>query len=143
MVQTFKSRKDPLFIAIIVGVISLMMILTVSDIYLNGPTKESGIVFLIDLAISLLLIWIFFKTRYTLSTKELRYFCGPLKGVILIEDIKEIQKNTTKWIGYKPATARKGLVIRYNKYDEVYISPDDNDTFIKELLKLKANIKIT
>jgi hypothetical protein len=120
-----------------------MLILSISDLILSGLKLESLVLLSINLAVSTLLFWIFFGTRYELDKKEIKYFCGPFKGKILIADIKQITKNTTKWVGLKPATARKGLVIKYKKYDEIYISPDDNDTFIKDILKLRANIKIS
>ena len=143
MPKIFKSRKDQLFIWIIIIVVSIMLILSISDIILSGLQLESFILLCINLAVSTLLFWIFFGTKYELDKKEIKYFCGPFKGKILIYDIKEIKKNTTKWVGLKPATARKGLVIKHKKDDEIYISPDSNDAFIKEILKLKANIKIS
>lgn len=143
MHKLFKSRKDPLFGWIIIIVVSIMLILSISDIILSGLQLESFILLCINLAVSTLLFWIFFGTKYELDKKEIKYFCGPFKGKILISDIKEIKKNTTKWVGLKPATARKGLVIKYKKSNEIYISPDTNDAFIKEILKLRANIKIS
>ncbi|OAQ38529.1 hypothetical protein A5893_13985 [Pedobacter psychrophilus] len=143
MPKIFKSRKDQLFIWIIIIVVSMMLTLSISDIILSGLKLESFVLISINLGVSILLFWIFFGTSYELDKKELKYFCGPFKGKILIADIKEITKNTTKWVGYKPATARKGIIIKYKKYDDIYISPDSNVAFIKEILKIKANIKIS
>ena len=42
----------------------------------------------------------------------------------------------------KPATALKGLIIKYNKYDEIYISPKTNESFVAEILKLNPEVKI-
>lgn len=47
------------------------------------------------------------------------------------------------WTGLKPATARNGLIIKYNKFDEIYISPETNDTFVDKILELNGNIVIT
>lgn len=60
-----------------------------------------------------------------------------------INQIKEIIKGNTPWIGLKPATATKGLLIKYNAYDEIYISPEDNDFFIQALEELNDKIKIS
>jgi hypothetical protein len=143
MSKLFKSRKDPFFGWIMIVIVSIMLILSITDIILNGLKLESLVILIINLAVSTLLFWIFFGTKYEIDKKEIKYFCGPFKGNILIVDIKQITKNTTKWVGLKPATARKGLVIKYKKSNEIYISPDTNDAFIKEILKLKANIKIS
>ena len=83
-----------------------------------------------------------FGTSYSLTSSFLNYKSGPLKGSIPLENIREIIKNKTLWVGLKPATARKGLIIKYNAYDEIYISPQDNEEFIKSILSYKADIKI-
>ena len=46
------------------------------------------------------------------------------------------------WAGLKPATATKGLIIRYNTYDEIYISPESNEAFIEDLKKINGNTQI-
>ncbi len=56
---------------------------------------------------------------------------------------REVIKGKTLWVGLKPATARKGLIIKYGKFDEIYISPQTNDEFINRLLELNDAIKIT
>lgn len=91
----------------------------------------------------ILLHWVYFGTQYELTTTELRYRCGPLKANIEIERIHEIIRGKTLWSGTKPATARKGLIIKYDKHNEIYISPDSNETFIREIKALKPEIKIT
>ena len=91
-----------------------------------------------------LLFWIYYGTNYKLSKhNELIYKSGPFKGKIKIDQITEIIKNKTLWIGIKPATSRKGLIIKYDKYNEIYISPKTNELFIEEILKLNREINIT
>ncbi len=46
------------------------------------------------------------------------------------------------WSGIKPALARNGLIIRYHKYDEIYIAPESNDEMIDDLMKLNPSIKV-
>lgn len=89
-----------------------------------------------------LLLWIYFDTGYELTQSELKYKSGPLRGSIEIKKIHEIVKGKTLWAGIKPAMARNGLIIKHGKYDEIYISPDSNDAFINEILKLNKNIII-
>ena len=138
----FASRKDGLFITVI-GVTTLLLILTISET-LNGDldwVNLSLVAFL--LIITIFLVWIFLDTSYVLNENELRYKNGPIKGKIKLGAIKEVIKGKTRWVGlYKPATARKGLIIKYDKYDEIYISPKTNDLFIAKLLELNSEIKI-
>ena len=56
-----------------------------------------------------------------------------IKGKIEIKEIREVIKGKTLWVGLKPATARKGLIIKYGKFDEIYMSPQTNDEFINRL----------
>lgn len=35
----------------------------------------------------------------------------------------------------KTGFGKKGLIIYYNNYDEIYISPEREDEFLKELMK--------
>jgi hypothetical protein len=46
------------------------------------------------------------------------------------------------YVGMKPAFARNGIIVRYNKYDEIYISPPDNNEFVEELLKINPEIEV-
>ena len=93
--------------------------------------------------LALFLLWLFFGTSYELNSEGFIYRSGPLKGKISLDRIKEVVKGQTLWVGYKPATARKGLIVKYDKYNEIYISPKTNDTFVKKLLELKKDVKIT
>jgi hypothetical protein len=34
------------------------------------------------------------------------------------------------------------LVIKYNKFDEIYISPKDKQLFVNELIKINPNIEV-
>lgn len=94
------------------------------------------------LAVPLFLLWILIDTYYVLENGELKYVSGPIRGSIKIADIEHVRKNATLWVGLKPATARNGIIIKYEKNSELYISPTDNDLFIKKLLELNDEIKV-
>ena len=94
------------------------------------------------LAVPLFLLWILIHTYYVLENGELRYVSGPIRGSIKISDIKQVTSNTTLWVGLKPATARNGIIISHNNYNEIYISPANNNKFIQQLLKLNPQIDV-
>ena len=73
----------------------------------------------------------------------LSYKSGPIRGQIEISRVREIVVGKTLWLGLKPATARNGIIVKYDKYNELYKSPETNDLFIQHLLKLDKGIKIT
>ncbi len=138
----FKSRKDTFFTIIIYTLFVVLVGILLINIG-NGEIGKGGIsVFLIILAEIILFAWIYYGTNYELSEDFLRYKSGPFRGKIAINSIKKILKGKTLWVGMKPATARKGLIIKYNKFDEIYISPQTNDLFIEKILQLNSEIEI-
>ena len=78
-----------------------------------------------------------------MTEKEFIYRCGPFNGKIKIDRITEIVKGHTPWIGLKYATARKGLNIKFDEYNEIYISPKTEEIFIKKIAELNSGIKIS
>ncbi len=57
-----------------------------------------------------------------------------------ISKIKKIEKSNS--ILSSPALSLDRLLVRYNKYDEVLISPKEKKEFIDELLKINPTIEI-
>jgi hypothetical protein len=139
----FESKKDILFSSIILGVSVFLIGLIISNV-LNGKMETQGYwPFFPVFGIVGLLLWLYFGTTYELSkTDGLIYRHGPFKGKIKMENISEIVKGKTLWVGFRPATARRGLIIKYDKFNELYISPKTNEMFIEKILELNSAIKI-
>lgn len=140
----FDSKKDILFSFIILG-ISVLLIGTIVFDVVEGKMKTVGYwPLMLVFGIVGLLLWLYFGTNYELSkTDGLIYRSGPCKGKINTDRITEIIKGKTLWVGFRPATARKGLIIKYDKYNELYISPKTNEIFIEKILELNNGIKIS
>lgn len=138
--QKFKSKKDLLFQALTLGTVLFCVWIMVSAGFATNLAKWNLLILLVVCAF---LLWCYYGTYYELTKTHLKYNSGPIKGSIKIREIKEIIKDKTLWVGLKPATARKGLIIKYRKYDEIYISPESNEEFIGSLLELNDVIKIT
>lgn len=140
----FKSRKDILFQLVTFGFcglfIGVILFQTFSSKAVNFEIIMTDILILL---VIIFLLWLNFGTEYELTQTELKYKSGPIHGKIEMERIKEIVKGKSFWSGLKPATARKGLIIKYDKYEEIYISPKTNDTFILKILEYNKDIKIT
>jgi len=139
----FKSTKDVLFQALILGIVGGCISLIVSVGLATGLDKSSYVTISLLLLICAFLLWSYYGTYYELTQKQIKYNCGPINGKIEIKEIREVIKGKTLWVGLKPATARKGLIIKYGKFDEIYMSPQTNDEFINRLLELNDAIKIT
>lgn len=138
----FQSRKDLVSSVLVFGIVILFLWMAL-DLWSDpNPKNEDMWGLFVLFATTILLLWIYFGTNYELTKKELKYKSGPLRGKIEIAQIREIIRNKTLWCGIKPATAGKGLIVKYNKYDEIYISPKTNDSFIEKLLQLNPKIEI-
>lgn len=136
-----KSRKDISFKLFTIISISALIAL---ETYTFLTDKYSfGITDIVILLIIPILLWIYFGTYYKLTASNLEYTSGPMKGSIPVTKIKEIMVGKTMWSGLKPATAKKGLIIKYDIYNEIYITPKAKDSFIKRILEINPDIKIT
>ncbi len=87
--------------------------------------------------------WMWFDTWYQIKGDKLFYNSALLKGTIKIDAITEVIKNRTICSGVKPALSTKGITIKYNRWDEIYISPVEVEGLIAELKKVKAEIIVT
>jgi hypothetical protein len=129
----FNSAKGFVFPAVI-GLLAVLIVLSlVAQAYLAA--------FITGLVL-LLFIWMLYNTYYVIKDNQLLYRSAFLKGVISIDAIYEIERNKTMYAGLKPALATKGLIVKYNKYDDIYLSPKDADEFVEALIKINPAIKI-
>ena len=136
------SRKDYLFKTITFSVLTLFSIIIIKILNKTVLTIDDIVGLIIIGLTTILLIWIFYGTFYKIEKNILKYYSGPIRGCIDINKIRTIYKGKTKWVGMKPATATKGLIIKYDKFNDIYISPKSNDDFIKKLLEINNKIKV-
>lgn len=141
--MTFTNRIDNFTLSLI----TVVILICLSTIFFTWWSNTQIFGFNLWLTILLLsiigiIIWTIKDTFYILTEKELKFKSGFLKGSIKTESIKELEVNKTMWVGIKPATAKRGVIVKYNQFDQIYISPRDNEEFVKELLKIKPEIKI-
>lgn len=137
-----KSKWDTynflLIYAILIPVLIIMMLLT------KAPWRDQLIVIPSLLGVmTLLFLTIYITINYKIDNEYVRYrLLFIFYGKIKIEKIHKIDVGKTLYVGMRPAFARNGLIIHYNKYEEIYISPKNNEEFVQELLKRNPNIEI-
>ena len=71
-----------------------------------------------------------------------KYKSAYIKGEIEINKIRSILKGRTRWVGIKPALATGGMIIKYNRFDDVYVAPVSNEALIRGLLAINENIQV-
>ena len=89
-----------------------------------------------------LLLWMWLSTYYNITGTQLYYRSGPVNGLIDINQIHTIITHKSMYTGLKPALGSKGCIIKYNKFDEIYLSPKAQKDFIAHLLTINPAIKV-
>lgn len=129
----FKTRVD-LFYKLVVVFIFILF----GFILLNINYKNEVIGFYFTLVI-LVLILLFFTgtaltTKFVLTDSDLYCKTFIWKKTIPLETIRKVEKQDYLFSGWKISTAYRGIIIHYNKFDELLISPEKEAVFIEEIL---------
>ncbi|HLW20479.1 MAG TPA: PH domain-containing protein [Cyclobacteriaceae bacterium] len=90
-------------------------------------------------------LWVYFDTSYRVKEGKLIYKVAFFSGKININDIREILIGSSiwGWAGIKPALSSDGIIIKYNRFDDVFIAPENKEELIADLLELNGTIKLT
>lgn len=108
--------------------------------------KNTGflIYIIITFLIVILLFWIYFGTYYKIENNYLYHHSGPFFGKMKISSIQKITYHSGCYVPvtYKPSTDTIGLIITYNKFDDIYFSPKDRDLLVNDLLGINSEIQV-
>jgi len=138
--KIYKANRKGFINYLLIGSIILPIVIFFLD---KNTFAEKPFILLPLMSPLILVCWIYYDTFYKIENNDLIYRSGFLRGKIEIQNIHEILKGKTLWSGIKPALARKGLIIKFNIYGEIYIAPENNDEMISDLLKINSKIKIS
>jgi len=141
-VKVFKTRTDALFKGLMIFSIAICVIPMWPLLRSGISGIEALIAFVILAATTLMMIAFYTHTYYRIEGNELRWRSSILFGKFSISSIHKIAVNQTLWVGTRPATAKNGVIIYYNKYDEIYFSPSDNEAFVAALLEINPEIEV-
>ena len=110
---------------------------------INFETDFFGFYFILIIQITILFFFIgsAFTTKFIISDTELICKTFYWKKSIPLNLIRKVEKQTNLFAGWKISTAYKGVIVHYNKYDELLISPENELGFINELHKRINKIK--
>ena len=116
-------------------------------VFIKKPDAQEPSIYIFNaimITIVLALVWILLDTKYILKENKIFYNSGPFRGAIAIDSIKKIERHSGLMVPvtFKPALNTRGLIIHYNSFDDIYISPNQEDLFIEELLKVNPDIEI-
>jgi len=141
-IKVFRTRTDALFNGLMIFSIAICVIPMWPLLRSGISGIEAVIAFVILAATTLMMIAFYTHTYYRIEGNELRWRSSILFGKFSISSIHKIAANQTLWVGTRPATAKNGVIIYYNKYDEIYFSPSDNEAFVAALLEINPEIEV-
>ena len=141
--MVFKPKKDwffpvvLLFVGVIYSAVAVYVLIEEED---QSSIYGLGLVFFL----LMLLFWVIQKTTSYRIDSEDKLICKMLffKKTISISTIKSIEDSNGLYVGWKMNTSWKCLVVKYNKYDELLISPAQESEFIKTILELNPTIHV-
>lgn len=88
-----------------------------------------------------ILFYLIVKSTYYTFINDETLVCQTMyvfKKTIPVTSIRKFEKATGLYAGIKMNTSWKCLIIHYNKYDELLISPENEELFIAEVERRKA-----
>ena len=148
----FISANNNVVYFLIVAVISVLLIIFISNFSTivtslianpNATVVYWLVPFVILSAYAIFLIWILKSTNYYISDNYLACKSGPFRIKIAIEKIKKVEENDS-WIKttiFKPALSHKGFYIYYDRYECVFVSPQNKKLFAFALKEINPNIQ--
>ena len=139
MTKTYNSKIS---YTLLIIVFLVFFAPTVYNLWRGDASSISLYLMLIKSGVFIFILHTFFSTTYTIKEGSLKIKCGILMNrEIKIESIKTI--NQTNTIMSAPAASFDRLSIRYNKLDEIVISPRDQEKFCQDLKLINPKIAVT
>ena len=130
--MVFKAKTDGFrwaiigFVFLVFTGVDLLIYFTEGE---TQPIYDLGCVWLI---LSILIVWILPKTTlYPCPDDHLLCQSLGFKKRIPYHSLRSVEPANGFYAGWKMSTAWKCLIIHYNKYDELLISPENEAAFIK------------
>jgi hypothetical protein len=126
----------PLFPAVLVSLIA----------FLSGDPIEMVLapIGILILFLGVLITVTFFTTYYEIQENLLVVSMFFYKTKIKISEIRTLKYSNSimKTNFYKPGFHHRGIEIVYHKYDDIFISPNNRDQFIEQLIEQNPTIEI-
>lgn len=140
--KVYKSRRDWIYGSIFLGITLLFAVILVSS-YLDSEFWNWLLMFFILGGIDLIILINFFFIKIKIKDEDLIVSVIYNVFKINIFKITKIRIGETMWSGfYKCGTATGGLIIFSKNKNDLYITPENQDEFLEELLKINSHIII-
>lgn len=132
----YKSVKGSLLIAVNALMLAMFIFFIVKQIW------PAAVIFGL---VNCLLLWVWLDTYYTIKDDQLFYKNAFISGTVPVSAIREIEIHNKGivMVSAKASLALTGLIIKYNRWDDLFISPQNQEQFIADLQKINPEIKVS
>jgi hypothetical protein len=129
----FKTKRDYTFLLVFLFVFILYAIISIFSIIFENDYSVIWAFSGVLTFLAILFISLYKSTYFRLDQHNL--FCKSLifKKEIPYSSIRKVEKQQGIYAGVKFSTAWKGIIVHYNKYDELLISPENEEIFIAKM----------
>lgn len=146
MYKKFTCVKAVTFGLLLLSASMLMLFLAVVYPWISGNIHSLADLIsriFLGMILPVFSLWMWFGTFYTIEKDILIARSGPQVFKIPVGQISTVRLNQ-KTFGslWKPTLSWNSIKVEYNKSDSVVISPEKQDEFISELLKINPGIEI-
>ena len=140
-IMIFEAKKDTFFSILFYSIMGFLLVVSIV-VFKTIENNEDWCGFAILNLTLVLLIWIWYGTAYKIENNLLNITAGPFKKSIPIRLITKVEIGKTMWVGFRFGLSRGGVIIHFNKYDKVYITPEHIDEFCNALKRIHSEIEI-
>ncbi len=140
--KVYASKKDWIYGSLFLG-ISLLFVWIVITSYFDTPFSEWLMMLFILLLINSVLLISFFFIKIRIDGEELVVNVVFDIFRVSIFKITKIRIGETMWSGFNKCGTSVGGLIIFSKYkNDLYITPENQDEFLRELLEINRHIVI-
>lgn len=140
--KVYASKKDWIYGSLFLG-ISLLFVWIVITSYFDTPFSEWLMMLFILLLINSVLLISFFFIKIRIDGEELVVNAVFDIFRVSIFKITKIRIGETMWSGFNKCGTSVGGLIIFSKYkNDLYITPENQDEFLRELLEINRHIVI-
>lgn len=137
MYMFFVSKKDTLYFIIMWGTFVFLFIITIQSLILDGIHIIRDVL-MISIMVFILFGW--FRTGYQIENETIKIKSGLFHTKVNIRDIRKITKEKSVLAGASLAIDR--LVLHFDNYKQLQISPKKEAEFIELLQSKNPNIEL-
>lgn len=142
--MVFKAKTDGLRWVIIGLVFAVYSVVSLLIFFTEREPDAFYALGLVWVLLSVFIVWILPKTtHYTFLEDHLLCQSMGFKKRIYYAAFNKLEPSNGLYAGWKMSTAWNCLVLHYNKYDELLISPENEAAFIELFEEKKAQFAKT